>query len=235
MKSKTTTTKLLVFTLLLTLILGACSSSTPQTEPTEQQNAQEPTLDISVIETHAAETVYAELTLNALMQEPTETAVPPTATVETSPEAATNTPYILPTSTPFSEVVADTNIVYPTYTPYVTLIPEDENFRCVILNQTIGYEQVMFPGEEFEAGWTIENRGKAYWNAAGIDIVYLSGTKMHTVSNRLDIGQDVAPTGNFSFSISMRAPSTPGYYDANWTFQGDPGTFCPLYVRIKVE
>ena len=234
MKSKTTQNKLLVFTLLLTLFLSACSPSAPQAEPNAQQNVQEPTLDIGMIETHAAETVYVQLTLNAVMEQPTETAVPPTATQETNLEA-TNTPYILPTTTPFSQVATDSGIVYPTYTPYVTLTPENENFRCVILNQTIGYEEVMFPGEEFEAGWTIENRGKAYWSDAGIDIVYISGTKMQTISDFYDLGQDVPPTGNFSFSISMRAPSTPGYYDASWTFRGDPGTFCPLYVRIKVE
>ena len=234
MKSNTARNKLPVFPLILTLILSACSTPAAQAEPTTQQNVQEPTLDISIIETHAAETVFAQLTQIVLMQEPTETAVPPTATAE-SIVAATNTPYILPTATPFPQVATNSDIVYPTYTPYVTLTPEDENFRCVILNQTIGYEEVMFPGEEFEAGWTIENRGKAYWNESGIDIVYVSGTKMHTVSNRLDLGQGVGPTGNFSFSISMRAPSTPGYYDASWTLQGDPGTFCPLYVRIKVE
>ena len=235
MKSKSTVNKLVLGILLVGLILSACSPKAPEATPTPNvPDALEATIDMGVLETQVAETVYAEVALTAQAQ-PTETPLPPTATQEAT-LIPTNTVYVLSTNTALPVVLPENNTtIYPTYTPYYTETPIDENFRCVILSQTIAYEEVMFPGEEFEAGWRVENRGKAYWNDAGIDIVYMSGTKMQTVSSRYDLGQDVPPTGNVSFSISMRAPSTPGYYDATWSFQGDPGTFCPLYVRIKVE
>jgi hypothetical protein len=236
MKSKSTIHKLLVTILLLGLLLSACSPKAPAATPTPSApDALEATIDMGVLETQVAETVYAEVTQAALLL-PSETPLPPTDTVVAATLIPTNTSFVLSTNTAQPAVVLQTNTtIYPTYTPYYTETPEDQNFRCAIINQTIAYDEVMFSGEEFEAGWTIENKGKAYWSDAGIDIVYVSGTKMQTVSSRYDLGQDVPPTGNVSFSISMRAPSTPGTYDAYWTFQGDPGTFCPLYVRIKVE
>jgi hypothetical protein len=89
MKAKTTINKLLVLTLLVPLILSACFPSAPEATaiPNEPQNDADPTQDISMIETHAAETVYAQITLNAVMEQPSETAVPPTATEEALPVA----------------------------------------------------------------------------------------------------------------------------------------------------
>jgi hypothetical protein len=81
----------------------------------------------------------------------------------------------------------------------------------------------------------VENRGNAYWNAAGLDIVYVAGSEMQKGDNFIDLPQSVPPTGNFSFSISMEAPGSAGTYQATWMLSGDPGSFCPMTVRIQAK
>ena len=231
MNQKTISRTILICTILSGIILGACVPAAPQptAAPTEPVS---PTTDMSVIQTNAVQTVYAALTETALAQ-PTETMVLPSATPMEG-IFSTNTP--INTLTPVPVVPPEATVEWlPTWTPELTSTPINKELRCAILSQTIADSQVMFPGESFEAGWTIENRGTGYWNSAGIDIVYVSGTEMETGGKRIDLPQDVPPTGNFSFSISMEAPSNPGTYQTTWTFMGDPGTFCPLTVRIKVE
>ena len=73
----------------------------------------------------------------------------------------------------------------------------------------------MKPNESFEAGWTIENIGTAYWNSAAVDIMFVSGTEMHTQDSLFDLPQDVPPTGDLTFSIKMEAPGNPGTYESN--------------------
>ncbi|MBI9051416.1 MAG: hypothetical protein JEZ00_18470 [Anaerolineaceae bacterium] len=233
MKPKSILQNLLICIILLGLTLSACTPQ-PTPVPNNIENTVAPTVDMSMLETQVAETVYAEFTLAALIQPFTETPIPPTVTPLLQGTQVTNTPFILSTNT-LVNVPPETTQWVATAAPAKTSTPEDKNFQCLILSQTIAYEEVMFPGETFEAGWTIENVGKAYWSDAGLDIVYVSGTEMHRVSSPIDLSQDVPPTGNFSFSITMKAPSTPGYYQTSWIFQGDPGTFCPLFVRIEVR
>jgi hypothetical protein len=221
----------LICTILSGIILSACSSQ-PTPEPTA---TQPPTADMASIQTSAVQTVYAALTETVLAQ-PTETSVPPTATQQLT-VMPTNTPITTMTSAPTSAPVqaVQSGTYLPTWTPEITSTKESTEWRCVILSQLVADSQVMNRNEKFEAGWTVENRGTAYWSSAGLDIVYYSGTEMQTGGKRNDLPQDVPPTGNFSFSISMEAPSNPGTYQATWIFAGDPGTFCPLTVRIVVE
>jgi hypothetical protein len=189
-------------------------------------------MGLDIIQTRVVETVYAGLTETVLAQ-PTATGLAPSATPLLN-TMTTNTAIITLTNTPVY-VTPQTAKWEPSITPANTATPENKEWRCAILSQLVADSAVMFPNQKFEAGWTIENKGTAYWNSAGVDIIYLSGTEMQDGARYNDLPQDVPPTGNFSFSISMEAPESAGTYQTTWILSGDRGTFCPLTVRIKVE
>jgi hypothetical protein len=232
MKPKSIYLNFLIYILLSGIVLSACSlTAAPQTAPTPAAS----TVDTALIKTNVAETVYAGLTQTALAL-PTETSVSASATpLQSAVAPASATPINTMTSMPISGTAAATVQWVASATPEKTSTPVNKDFRCAILSQTIADSKVMFPGESFQAGWTVENRGTAYWNSAGLDIVYHSGTEMQKGARFIDLPQSVPPTGNFSFSISMEAPGSVGTYETTWMLSGDPGAFCPMTVKIKVE
>jgi len=74
----------------------------------------------------------------------------------------------------------------------------------------------MQPGQNFTKTWTIRNSGATTWN---------SGYKLHWdggshLSNHADVAiiGTVPPGSNYTFSISMTAPATPGAYREDWRF-----------------
>ena len=233
MKPKSIYVNFLSCILLSGLVLSACVPTAAPQGPTLTPYILVVTSEQLSIATSVVETVYAGLTETALAQ-PSETPVPASVTPTSSIALATTTSINTMTSAPVNITVATVEWVASS-TPAKTSTPINKELRCSILSQTIADSKVMFPGESFEAGWTIENRGTGYWNSAGIDIVYVSGTEMQKGDRFIDLPQDVPPTGNFSFSIPMEAPGSAGTYETTWMFRGDPGSFCPMTVRITVK
>lgn len=213
---------------ILALLTGCQAQSTP-----------EPTLDpisiqvtTGVIQTQAASTVIADLTLNAptatQTSEPTATAEPPTATI---PPTATEVP---PTAT----ISPSPTIVYPTFTTAPTNTPAPSStptsYKCTVTEQSPEFGLDIKPGDDFDATWTVKNTSSDTWTSANVDLKYISGTKMQKIADSFDLNGDVAADGTVKLAVDMYAPKEKGRYSATWGLVSGPTTLCVFSVTIDV-
>jgi len=209
--------------------LAGCNQATPAV-PTIDPVSIEVTK--GVIQTQAAATVIAGLTLNAPTATqtslPTATSEPPTATV---PPTATEVP---PTAT----IEPTATIVHPTFTlaPTNTAAPSatPSSFKCSITEQSPEFGLDVKPGSDFDAVWVVKNTGSDAWGANNVDFKYISGTKMHEGNDARDMGGDVAVDKTVKLILDMIAPKDKGRYTATWGLVSGPNTLCVFSVTVDV-
>ncbi len=196
--------------ILLLTLLGLFFTACGPREPTE------PTPDVSVIHTIAAQTVIAEFTQTAQAA--------PTATPEVTPtEEPTATPEApLPTA----KVATDLNGASPTPLPC-----DDSIF---ITDITVPDDTEMAPGQDFVKTWKIKNTGTCTWGT-GYSVIYAYGEKMSGVAEPLTSA--VAPGEEVEVSVRFKAPDKAGQYPSTWRMananKSPFGEF--FYVRIVVR
>lgn len=202
-------------------ILSGCGGATlPPEVPTVDTQAT-----MAIVQTQAAQTVVAGLTLNA----PTATPVTPTATVtETSAPTATFT-QAPPTNTPVPPTA--------TFIPW-TLTPSNtptSSYKCSITEQSPTFGQTFKPKDSFDGRWVVKNTSSDTWTASNTDISYVSGTKFQENTDVVDLGADVAKDASFTVIVDMVAPEKEGTYNTSWAVRNGSTTVCMLYLTIKVE
>jgi len=198
--------------------------------------AQAPTPDLDAIRTQSAQTVVANLTVQAA-QNPSSTPLPAAV--------ATDTPL------PPTETLAATEIpVLPTPTAPVfmtaTKVPSSGSYypaptkptgpdAAQLVSQKFEQSSVFSPGEDFDMVWTIKNVGTKRWNL-DYYLKYESGTqfdKKNTIAypnHSANIGQTA------DFLIDCVAPTTPGSYTTYWSLINDNGAaFYSVYLNIVVK
>lgn len=183
---------------------------------------------VDAAKTQAVESAFALLTEEAA-KNPTATPVPPTAV----PATATPVSVVAVTATPISVTVPTATkkavIVYPTFTkvPYTN--------ACQVVGQLPKDYQVMHPGGDFDAVWTLKNTGKVTWTDGQFYIHYRSGTISHKqdtyyISGNIPVNDTVEVRADFM------APTDPGTYVSNWEVVDNVGTaFCNIYVAITIR
>ncbi|GAB4485214.1 MAG: hypothetical protein Fur0016_10000 [Anaerolineales bacterium] len=87
----------------------------------------------------------------------------------------------------------------------------------------------------FDATWTVRNTGTKNWGKSGIDLRYVSGTKMHTYGDSYDLSKDVGPGKSITLIVDMISPKNKGYYTAVWGLYKGNQLFCKLSVTINVN
>lgn len=203
------TYRLACFVLAVALLLAACAPA-----------AATPTVDLTDI----ADRVYTSVAATvAAGQTSTAAALPPPATETPVPvEAATATP-VIPTATPF---------VVPTSTSYsntggggVTRY----KYACDIIHQRPFDNSEFRPGDPFDIKWTIVNTGTATW-PAGTDLKYFSGPKMTTAG--IQELPEMEPGDQYSVVFDANAPAEKGFHVMTWIVQG---VYCYPYVAIIVD
>lgn len=198
--------QVLTLVIITALITVGCTTGNP-----------EPTLDPAVIYTEAAQTVAAQLTLEA---PPTHTPEP-TAIPTNTPVPPTNTPLPeRPTETPQTEGAAPTNT--PISEPTATRASSsNELIDDAIL--TFFYppdDQVFTAGGTFNAQVGFQNMGPNTWNE-DYSLRFLSGNTFGVgskfVMDDFSNQDSVAPGSEVIFTIpNMTAPSEEGRYLSNW-------------------
>jgi hypothetical protein len=179
--------------------------------------------------TQAAQTVIADVTLNApqatntLPPEPATATQEPTAAPPTNTVAPTNT---LPAPTATNTFVVITNTPAPTNTP--------TGYTCTLSDALPGFADDFAPNAPFDAAWTIKNTGSKTWVANDIDIRYLSGTKMHEGGDVTDMPGNVEPDKTFRLVFDMLAPNTTGRHTETWVISQGGATLCAMSVTIDV-
>jgi hypothetical protein len=162
---------------------------------------------------------------------PTQLAELPTD-VNTSTPKPSSTP--LPTFTSFvlpSATITPTPTNTTTSTP--TASPTSAAYQCQVVSTFPALGATYPHGGDFDGRWTIKNVGTEVWEA-GVDLVYMSGTKFHPGPDAVDLPSAVANGASVEVIVDMFAPRDPGTYETNWSLRKDGTYFCELKLVIKV-
>jgi hypothetical protein len=92
------------------------------------------------------------------------------------------------------------------------------------------------PGRELTQTWTLRNTGTTRWTTSGgYRLEHVGGPSLDGL-RRMDVRADVAPNTNGDFSVTVRAPTAPGTYTAQYRMRSDtnPGFGTVVTVRIRV-
>lgn len=203
------------------------------------QTAAPPTQDIQAVYTSAAETMAAELTLQALetvnaqltevARPSTQAAVPPKMPSPTPPAPTDTVPpptvVTAPSSTPTPP---------PTETP---AIPCDR--AELIGDVTVPPDTLLLTGSAFVKVWRVRNAGSCTWTPS-YSLAYTGGN-LTTLATQTFLPGNVLPGQTVDLSVSLTAPSFSGVYQGAWMLRNANGQmfgvglsgFDPLTVRIR--
>ena len=175
-----------------------------------------PTQDVSSIKTEAAQTVVAQITVDAVLH-PAASATnsPPTETQV--PEASLTPSLVASLTATATNFVTFTPIASTTATPLPTIPMSDQ---AQLLYRTPKEWSQFNPGETFDVVWTIKNIGKKTWTTEYF-FTYFNGTKMNYNGDTVFLNSRVEPGANAQFTVDMKAPQTPGNYTTSWAFYND--------------
>lgn len=207
------------------LALTACTAAPAATGPTP---------DLDAVRTQAAQTVVANMTVQAALNPPaTATALPATAIPEPT---ATQVPTLVPTLPAVVIPTATVRVVssgggslpaQPTKASYTD--------QAKMVSQTpIDYTTVK-AGGDFDIRWTIRNTGKRDWNTQ-FYFRYVKGTLKNINAKVLMMPDAIGRNDTVEFVIDAVAPKEPGAYTTYWEIVNDDGVaFFHFFSVVTVE
>ncbi len=198
---------LLVYTLLtLALLASACGDLTGTTT----------TQDTEALYTAAAETMVAEMTLQAAdtayarLTEPVRT---PLAALLT----ATSTPKPSPTLPPPSALPPSPTSLPPS--PTSPPLPCD--WADFVGDVSVPDNTSFPPGADFTKIWRLRNIGSCTWSS-DYDLVFSGGDLMGAVRVQ-PLPRIVQPGETVDLAVALRAPASPGTYRGDWMLRSPSG------------
>jgi len=216
--TQTRITRLLIWVIALTLVMGCIPSLSAQAIPT---------VDPGAVSTFIAQTagVAAARTAAAI---PSSTATPtltPTRNTPTSTPTATST-VIFILSTPTRRIPTDANLGGSG--------SSSDNLACQITRVTPPNGSSFSSRASFTVVWSVKNIGKKNWDRSSVDYLYSGGTKIHKVSG-YDLPENVKRGNTIELAVDMRAPKGAGTYSTTWIMQQGDTTFCPMSFTVIVQ
>ena len=200
----------------------------------------QPTLDPNGINTVIAQTAAAAQTRTAALTPPTWTPsfTPfPTSTASITPTETPTFVFLLPTFT---------KTKVPTATPGSSgsggggssggggTTGGGNKYACSVNSTSPANNTVFSPNEDFDGEWTIKNTGSERWDAAGVDVVHVSGNDMG-VGGGFDLPGSVKAGNSIDIGIDMTAPDSPGTYSTTWNLKTGKIYFCNMKITIVVQ
>ena len=200
--------KLLVITLVFTLIISACNLPGG-----EDQTGEE-----GLIYTLAAQTLTAAVSAEPDSQSPEATA---------TPLDSNNASEATPTNTQ----------VAPAPQANVTNTPLPCNRASYVEDVTIPDNTEITVNSSFTKTWKLKNVGTCTWTS-GYSIVFDSGDKMNGPDTQQLTNATVLPGETVNISIDLKAPGSNGTYKGNWRLKDPNGEIFalstgPFWVQIK--
>jgi hypothetical protein len=177
----------------------------------------EPTPDVLVIQTSAAQTVVANFTLTAAAFTPTPLSVTDTPIPPTAEGDPTETATLLPGGVTATPVLCD------------ALIFDDNTIDVNVPDNT-----EMQLGQEFVKTWLVRNNGSCTWGA-GYKLIFSSGDRLSGVPQPFNAV--VAPGQEVEVSVNFKAPTQAGVYVSSWQMANANNTPFPrtFYAKIVVK
>ena len=182
--------------LLITVLTTALILSACNFPFAKEEATATPDLGV-MMATSVAETVQA-----IAMQQPTLTVAAPTA------EPTATLPVLQPTNTVSA-------------LPQPTVAPAHACNEAVFVSETVPDNTQFNLSESFTKTWTVMNTGTCTWNT-NYKWVFVSGDQLEAPAS-VNLTQTVAPNGQITISVPMKAPYTAGTYTGYWALQGEDG------------
>ena len=206
--------KLSVITIILASLIVACGGS-PEA-PTE------PTPDVAIVRTSAAQTVVAQFTLTAAAFTPTSAVSTNTSAPETTaPAAATATVTAGP-------VIAQ--VTNASGTPEA--LCDSLTYDVATVDVNVPDNTVMSPGQDFIKTWKVRNNGSCEWGA-GYVLAYAGYTDQ--MSGQFVALTDVVQPGEeVEVSVQFKAPAQAGTYLSAWQMRNPAGVTFEEIVFVKI-
>ncbi len=158
----------------------------------------------------------------------------------TTPSAA-QTPTSLTTSVPaesFLGAIRGLPLISPMSLALPVIKMSIENagssYGCSVVSQTPKDWAKMKSRQYFDMTWTIQNTGTTVWHPGSTTFAYVSGPKMQTHGNSLDISQTIGRGAKTVLSVDMTAPKALGTYTALWALSTGKTKFCRVTIILTV-
>jgi hypothetical protein len=203
---------ILIITTLITILISACGSAEPPSEPTP---------DVAAVRTSAASTVVSQFTLTAAVFTPT----PPTSP-EATDEQATSDVATAP-ATQSSVAVLVTNA---SGTPEV--LCDSLGYNPLTVDVNVPDNTVMSPGQDFIKTWKVTNTGSCPWGA-GYVLAYAGYTNQMS-GQFIALTEVIQPGQEVELSVQFQAPDAAGEYLSAWTMRNPAGVVFPEIVFAKI-
>jgi DNA-binding SARP family transcriptional activator len=113
--------------------------------------------------------------------------------------------------------------------------------EAVVVEEVYHYGVRVRGGRAFTKRWTLQNTGTCTWNNEWrLHYVYSRGDTLSVSRTDIPVMEAVPPNGLYDFSVSMRAPISPGEYEEHWELRDaygnrvNPSGSATLAARIVV-
>lgn len=234
--------------LLLAFLLSGCSSGAPS--PSAPVDAG-PTVDPNLVFTSGAQTVVAQITIDAANRPVPTAALPESATIEPLPTLETvGTPAelsALPTLEPLAGTTPGAIVAAPTLAGGITTLAAPAATAAPLVTPVQALPDRMQwvsntppdgskvpAGKKFKITWKVTNIGTTTWTST-YSIKHFAGTQL-AVNAGYPIDKDVAPNKNTDLTVDAVAPTTPGEYYSLWVLQNPEGVnFGKFDITLTVQ
>jgi hypothetical protein len=93
----------------------------------------------------------------------------------------------------------------------------------------------MYPGQDFDAVWTVKNTGNFDWDASTVSYRFYSGARIHKFESLYGIPFEVKRGLAFPITVDMQAPEELGWHSATWELVLENRTLCRMGVVFFVK
>ncbi len=105
------------------------------------------------------------------------------------------------------------------------------DYACQYTGQTPSDFVVYRAGKDFDVFWTVKNVGAKTWEAANVDLVYVSGAILHR-RDAYDLRANVPPGASVAIGFDAFAPDIEGGYSTIWSLVLRQGSQVIQFCRV---
>ena len=230
--------KLVILIVLVATALTGCTPVSPTEVQSDVADPIPPAENIDPVRTEVAQTVVAEITVEAIADasdsqtnstgaqssDPVETEEVPVSVQSNKPTASPTLPQL---ATPTKTAVANSSSgSAPKAVPAYDCLQKRQD-------PLDGYK--ITPGGRFDITWTVQNTGTATWETPTFDYLYLKGDELHIFGDRKDLPREAKTGETVDLFVNMESPALPGIYRTWWAVvDGHANPVCIVYLSIEV-
>ena len=194
--------------------------------------APEPTPDVNLLYTQAAETLVAQFN-----EQQTQTAQAATPTPQASPtlrgSALPLPTFALPGLTPLSTLAPGLTAFPTTAVGGAVSFPVGCN-DAKFISETVPDKTKIDAQKDFKKAWSLLNVGTCTWDE-GYTFAFKSGERLSGADVKITKEADFTPPGaSQAFVVTLKAPNKVGEFIGFWQMRSDDGTWFGSLVSVYI-